>query len=133
MRLRKRTAFMTMAATTLALGALSTSPASATDVVNTFRNQATQGCLDSSTVNLNRTNGCGTPEQNWNVHSYNDGTIEIRAITNWDYCLGHDGIALRMQLCDNSKRESWIIKHWLDHTIRFQNRETNTCIDDNQV
>ncbi|MFF9391869.1 hypothetical protein [Streptomyces griseoluteus] len=27
------------------------------------------------------------------MHKYNDGTVELRAVTNWDFCLGHDGIA----------------------------------------
>lgn len=135
MDLRKRHTVTALAAMALVVsGAGTSSAASTADVVNTFQNQATGGCLDSSYVNANRTNGCGTPEQNWNVHKYNDGTVELRAITNWDFCLGHDGIALRMQYCDNSQGQSWIVKHWLDHTIRFENQQAAYyCIDDNQI
>lgn len=49
------------------------------DTVQTFRNRATNQCLDDSNEFGLRTFPCnGLDYQNWNVHRYNDGTFQFR-------------------------------------------------------
>jgi ricin-type beta-trefoil lectin protein len=90
---------------------LGTGMASA-DSVQTFRNRATNQCLDDSNEYGLRTFPCnGLNYQKWNVHRWNDGTLQIRNIHTGG-CLGvykhpNGTWAPEVGTCKANQRYSW--------------------------
>ncbi|GLP67025.1 MULTISPECIES: RICIN domain-containing protein [unclassified Streptomyces] len=125
-----RIAALGTTATALALLPLST--ASAADAINTFKNQATNRCIDD-TGNGFRTWDCnGSNAQNWIVHRWNDGTVQLKNV-NTNRCMFDSDQGFKTLDCDSSPNQSWYVKKWADNTIELKNQATNRCIDDSNV
>ncbi|WP_194236343.1 RICIN domain-containing protein [Streptomyces acidicola] len=128
----RRTAGITaaLAGAAVSLGVATPSPAQAADVVSTFRNQATNGCLDASLNNYKRTWPCyGDAAQRWNVHAWRDGTHELRSLEG-GWCLDDSSYGLRTYPCNSTTFQSWYLHYWDDGTWELRNQATGKCLDD---
>jgi hypothetical protein len=106
--------------------------ASAADAVNTFKNQATNRCIDDTSQGF-RTFDCnGTPAQNWIVHKWNDGTVQLKN-ANTNRCMYDSDQGFKTLPCDSSTNQSWHVRHWNDGTLELKNQATNRCIDDSNL
>ena len=61
-----------------ALAFLPATTASAADAVNTFKNQGTNRCIDDTNQGFRTWDCNGTPAQNWIVHTWRDGTVQLK-------------------------------------------------------
>lgn len=100
------------------------------DVVQTFRNQNTNRCIDDTDSGF-RTWPCnGTDPQKWIVHQFQDGTVRFQNVYT-RRCIydANDGFRT-VTNCDSSTNESWYVAHWGDGSIRLENQATQRCMDD---
>ncbi|MGK5637127.1 RICIN domain-containing protein [Streptomyces sp. URMC 126] len=120
---------LTAASLIPAPGALA-APAGTTDVVQSFRNQATGRCIDDTNQGF-RTWSCnGSTPQKWSVHVWGDGTRQLRSV-NTGRCVEDTDNGFRtVGSCGSAPEQSWWVKVWGDGTVRFQNQATGRCIDD---
>lgn len=105
--------------------------ASGVQAVQSYRNQATGECLNSSPNGFMWTYPCdGSSRRQWNVISHSDGTRGFKNIGN-GYCLDDSAeYNIRAITCTGVIYQRWSITRWGDGTIRFQNRRTLECLDD---
>ena len=78
------------------------------DVINTFRNQQTNRCMDDTDQGGFRTFACNnTNPQRWNVHVWADVTRELRNI-NTGRCIDDtDSGGFRTFPCNSTPAQSW--------------------------
>ncbi|MBD0841790.1 MULTISPECIES: RICIN domain-containing protein [unclassified Streptomyces] len=115
-----------------ALAFLPATTASAADVINTFKNQATNRCIDDTNQGF-RTWSCNDSNaQKWIVHKWNDGTVQLKNV-NTNRCMYDSDQGFKTLPCDDSRNQSWYVKKWADNTIELKNQATNRCIDDSNV
>lgn len=105
---------------------------SGTQAVQNFRNRATGNCLTPSGVNNGRLSPClgGTPEANWEVLVWGDGTRRLESTVNRGQCLDFShAYGLRTFGCNSSEFQSWWVTRYAGD-VRFQNQATGLCLDD---
>ncbi|GHH20143.1 RICIN domain-containing protein [Streptomyces rubradiris] len=103
----------------------------AADPVQTFRNLATNKCLDDSSMGV-RTFGCNNLDfQKWEVHVFQDGTRRLRNIATGQ-CLASGGGRLTMRGCDTSQEVSWLVGRG-GGGLTFKNQASRTCLDDSSI
>lgn len=106
--------------------------ASAADAINTFKNQATNRCIDDTDRGFRTWDCNGTNAQNWIVHKWNDGTVQLKNV-NTNRCMYDSDQGFKTLSCDSSPNQSWYVRHWADGTLELKNQATNRCIDDSNV
>ncbi|GAA2230458.1 RICIN domain-containing protein [Streptomyces nogalater] len=103
----------------------------AADPVQTFRNVATNKCLDDSSAGV-RTFDCNNLDfQKWEVHVFQDGTRRLRNIATGQ-CLASGGGRLTMGGCNSSREVSWWVRKGGGNVV-FQNQAAGTCLDDSNA
>ncbi|MEI7031547.1 RICIN domain-containing protein [Streptomyces pratensis] len=99
-----------------------------------FRNQATNRCMDDTDSGF-RTWSCnGSRPQLWDVKVWGDGTRQLRNV-NTGRCIedSHTNGFRTVGSCSSAAEQSWWVKVWGDGTVRFQNQVTLRCIDDSSL
>lgn len=127
-----RRVLVALAGLTVILAGLLVHPqaAGAADPVWSYRNQATNRCMDDTNEGGFRTWPCnGTNPQRWTVHTWNDGTVRFQNNAT-GRCIYDSNTGFRTMPCDSSTNQSWWVKYWNDGTRRFQNQQTGRCIRD---
>ena len=134
-RTRTRSAGGLFAALLLTMGitiSLGAGTAAADDPVETFRNSATNACLDDSIAGL-RTFPCnGLDFQQWWVHKQADGSVQLKNVNTHQcvYALGTQEAVLKGSCSNSSPQDHWHVYHWQDGGLAFINNWSHLCLDD---
>lgn len=70
----------------------------------------------------------GTPAQHWNVHTWKDGTRELKSVR-YGQCLDDSLLGVRTFPCNATPFQSWYVHRWNDGTLQLKNQATGRCLD----
>ncbi|GAA4524276.1 RICIN domain-containing protein [Amycolatopsis samaneae] len=109
--------------------------AGSADVVNTFRNLATGGCLDDSAKSGLRTFGCNKYDyQRWNAHPRN-GYVQLRNLATGRCLDDSKKFGIRaVKPCWPDGNANAVFQNWkvlrTGKLIQFRNQSTGLCLAD---
>jgi hypothetical protein len=107
--------------------------ASAADGVQAFRNDFTHQCLTGYGHGAPYGGDCGSEFAHWRVHSWRDGTKEIREADSHGFNLCLDDSArygLRNYPCNATPFQSWYVEHHADGSFALRNQSTGWYVTD---